>query len=91
MPPTELVSLNDPSPQRVSACPVHFIWDGRGTGRAFVRAGFLGFLVVGALLTGAVALRVPALKAAGLYALLASGAAWLLGQALTARTPKLGR
>lgn len=34
----------DPTPHRVSACPVHFIWDGRGRGRPFVRAGFLAML-----------------------------------------------
>jgi hypothetical protein len=30
--------------ERESACPVHFLWDGRGKGRWFVRMGFLGLL-----------------------------------------------
>ena len=39
--------LHDPTPHRVSACPVHFIWDGQGRGRALVRLGFLGGITTG--------------------------------------------
>jgi hypothetical protein len=43
-----LVSPIDPSEERVSACPVHFLWDGRGKGRALVRFGFLGLAAAAA-------------------------------------------
>jgi hypothetical protein len=72
------VPLIDPTPRRVSACPVHFLWDGRGRGRTFVRSGFLGLLAGGMLATaGAVT--------AGRVALGCAFAAWLVGQALSAR------
>ena len=44
--------LNDPSPHRVSACPVHFLWDGRGFGRRYVRGGFFGLVLAGVLYFG---------------------------------------
>lgn len=43
-----LVSPVDPSEERVSACPVHFLWDGRGRGRSLVRFGFLGLAAAAA-------------------------------------------
>ena len=39
----------DPSLERVSACPVHFLWDGRGAGRVWVRLGGMGLVAAGAL------------------------------------------
>ena len=35
---------------RITACPVHFLWDGRGQARKMVRLGFLG-ITLGLLLT----------------------------------------
>lgn len=75
--------------QRESACPVHFLWDGRGAGRWAVRLGFLGFLVAGSFVTGALMFHLEPLRTAGGFVGAASAAAWLLGQALTrlARRP----
>ena len=77
------MSLLDPSTERVSACPVHFIWDGRGAGRTWVRLGFLGFLVGAMLLlasqwTHAGLLRSPALATEVLASL-----SYAVGQALS--------
>ena len=44
----DLVNPVDPSEERVSACPVHFLWDGRGKGRVLVRFGFLGLAAAAA-------------------------------------------
>lgn len=75
--------LNDPTPHRVSACPVHFIWDGRGIGRVFVRAGFLMLIVGFALLTGASATGLVVLKSPALYVLGVAIVAWSVGQVLS--------
>jgi hypothetical protein len=75
--------IHDPSPQRVSTCPVHFIWDGRGVGRIFVRVGFLGFLVAGGAFTGAMSLRIDALRSFGLVVVAVAAASWGLGQLLS--------
>lgn len=86
--------LADPSLERVSACPVHFIWDGRGNGRVLVRSGFLGFLAAGMLATaGRLAHVEPALTSAVGVAAVAAGA-WLVGQGiswLTARRLEVAR
>ncbi len=75
--------LQDNNPARVSACPVHFIWDGRGRGRTFVRAGFLGFLATGIALTGALALRLEGMQTAGLAIGALSVTSWLVGQGVS--------
>jgi hypothetical protein len=75
--------LNDPTPHRVSSCPVHFIWDGRGFGRVFVRAGFLMLLVGMALLTGATATGFMVLKTPAAYVLGLALVVWSSGQALS--------
>lgn len=74
--------MNNAQMRRESGCPVHFIWDGHGHGRPFVRAGFLGFVASGALLT---------LSGMGLLSkdwalgtLAVSALAWTLGQILVA-------
>lgn len=74
--------IHDPSPHRVSACPVHFIWDGRGRGRTFVRLGFLGVLAAGAVGSGAKLLR--AAEGSDIAALLLFGslALWGVGHVL---------
>lgn len=69
---------------RESGCPVHFLWDGSGRGRPFVRAGFMGLLVAGALATAAI-MRVPGLpdlREAASWTATLSGVAWALGQVL---------
>lgn len=83
-----LVNPVDPSVQRVSACPVHFLWDGRGRGRTLVRAGFLGFLVAGMLLTMGSMLRLDGLTTAALVVVATAGASWLAGQVVTWRTAR---
>ena len=83
--------LTDPTPHRVSACPVHFIWDGRGQGRVFVRVGFLAFLVAGALFSGAVMLHVHPMRTAAAVVAMVAFAAWSLGQVLTARTARMSQ
>lgn len=75
--------LHDPSPHRTSACPVHFLWDGRGKGRALIRAAFLGFLVAGMFFTAGKWLRFEALETAGGVVGLLSLLSWVLGQAFT--------
>lgn len=71
----------DTTARRESACPVHFIWDGHGLGRPFVRAGFFGFVATGLLFTGALALRFDAGILPG--TLLGSSAVlWTVGQIL---------
>ena len=75
--------LNDPTPHRVSSCPVHFIWDGRGTGRVFVRAGFLMLIVGFALLTGASATGLVVLKSPALCVLGVALVSSCLGQVLS--------
>lgn len=76
------MSFVDPTPHRVSSCPVHFIWDGKGRGRSFVRAGFLGCLVAAALAAIATYIHVDVVRQIGLGLGLASIASWLVGHAL---------
>lgn len=75
--------LQDHNPARVSACPVHFIWDGRGRGRTLVRAGFLGVLAAFVAFTGALALRVDVMHTAGLAIGVAALASWGIGQGVS--------
>ena len=74
--------LNDPTPRRVSSCPVHFIWDGQGKGRMFVRAGFITFLGAMVLATGERAM-VTDLGSVPRTLLMVSAVAWVTGQLLT--------
>lgn len=76
------MSFVDPTPHRVSSCPVHFIWDGKGRGRSLVRAGFLGVLVAAGLALIASALHLDVVRQAGLVLLLASTVSWLSGHLL---------
>lgn len=75
--------LHDPSPHPTSACPVHFLWDGRGKGRALVRLGFLGFLLAAMLMTLGTMARQSSLDTAGTVALVAAAALWTAGQGFT--------
>ena len=75
--------LHDPTPHRVSACPVHFIWDGKGHGRAFVRAGFMLVLVGCALFFGAKALTMPTLTTPSMGVLAVAAVSWCVGQVLS--------
>lgn len=79
------MSFIDPTPHRVSACPVHFIWDGKGRGRSLVRAGFLGFLVASALALAAAAMHADAIRQAGAMLAVAAAASWLSGHVLGLR------
>lgn len=75
--------LHDPSPHQTSSCPVHFLWDGRGTGRVLVRAGFLGFLLAAMCFTLATMGRIPLLETAGAVVLAAAALLWTAGQGFT--------
>ena len=77
------VGLADPTPERVSACPVHFVWDGRGKGRVFVRTGFLGLLIAAMFGTAAQMTRAPALLDVAAIVVAMAAAAYLVGQALS--------
>jgi len=81
----------DTRPQQVSACPVHFIWDGRGKGRPFVRAGFMGFLATGMAFTAFAATRSPALWTTFVAVASLSGASYGLGQLLSFMTTRAER
>jgi len=72
--------LHDPTPHRVSGCPVHFLWDGRGFGRVLVRLGFLGFLLTGATFTGAHLLRSEVGRGVGAWLAVGAAVVWLAGQ-----------
>ena len=76
------MSILDAGLERESACPVHFIWDGRGAGRPFVRVGFLVLVVAAVLASGATVLHVGALKDAAALTAAAGAASWLLGHGL---------
>jgi len=70
----------DTSPHRVSACPVHFLWDGRGLGRPVVRTSFMAFAVAGGLATlGWMSHRDDVSLAATMLAGVAA-VGWTLGQ-----------
>jgi hypothetical protein len=86
-----LVNPVDPSRERVSACPVHFLWDGRGKARILVRAGFLGLLAAGMLFTAASLVRLEALAPIALGLALASATSWVLGQLGTLATTRARR
>lgn len=84
--------LNDPTPRRTSACPVHFLWDGKGRGRLFVRSGFLGLVVAGMFGTGASLLHVDSAGPLALALVGLAGASWSFGQLLSfLAVPKAGR
>lgn len=72
--------LADPTPARVSACPVHFLWDGMGKGRVLVRTGFLGFLA--AAMLGTCGTMMHVMRATEGAAVVAAVAAvvWCAGQ-----------
>ncbi len=72
--------LSDPTPERVSACPVHFLWDGRGRGRALVRSGFLGFLAAILLGLAARTVHVELLMSAAAVVAACAAAVYFAGQ-----------
>lgn len=76
--------IADPSLHRTSGCPVHFLWDGRGKGRALVRAGFLGFSVAGGAWVLGFMSHTEVAMDAGLVVAGVAGATWGVGQALSA-------
>jgi hypothetical protein len=67
--------------RRESGCPVHFVWDGNGRGRPFVRVGFLLALGAGAAASWAAMTHGTTTAAGALGA--AAAASWVLGQGLT--------
>jgi hypothetical protein len=70
--------------RRESGCPVHFVWDGNGRGRPWVRVGFVLLLAAGgaaSLATFTHTSSTPARVIAG-----AAAAVWLVGQGLTRST-----
>jgi hypothetical protein len=69
--------------RRESACPVHFVWDGNGVGRPFVRIGFLGALLAGGLGSLGVAVHEAALVQAAGHVGFVAGGLWCTGQLLT--------
>lgn len=68
---------------RESACPVHFVWEGRGAGRTLVRLGFLGFTAWGALWAGVNVLNLRSWQSGVLYGVLPVVTVYALGQALS--------
>ena len=80
---TNAVTFFDTSLRRESTCPVHFVWDGNGVGRPFVRTGFMLALVAGATGTlGVMSHQVAVSSASGAVAI-AAALSWGLGQLLT--------
>lgn len=77
------VSFFDTSIRRESTCPVHFVWDGNGLGRPFVRVGFMLALAAGLALSSGVMLHATAVGDAGRWLGVAALGTWLTGQALT--------
>lgn len=75
--------IEDHAEHRVSSCPVHFIWDGLGRGRMFVRWGFFGLTFALATLTLGRWIHVDMLQQAGSTLAAVAGGAYLLGQALS--------
>jgi hypothetical protein len=74
----------DTGPHRTSACPVHFLWDGRGLGRPLVRASFMGLSISGAVATlGWMTRSDDTVMAAAMLAGVA-GLGWTLGQLFSA-------
>ena len=77
------MTLIDTSLRRESGCPVHFVWDGNGLGRPFVRLGFLLAVMAALLATGALMVHIESVKSASVVVGAVAGATWLLGQLLT--------
>jgi hypothetical protein len=77
------VGFFDTSVRRESNCPVHFVWDGNGLGRPFVRVGFLLLLVAGGLMSAGVMWHASTSTTAGRVVGLVALATWGLGQILT--------
>ncbi|MDP2343109.1 MAG: hypothetical protein Q8O67_19285 [Deltaproteobacteria bacterium] len=77
------MTLIDTSLRRESGCPVHFIWDGNGLGRPFVRLGFLLAVITALLATGAIMAHDERIRAASVVVAGVAGGTWLLGQLLT--------
>jgi hypothetical protein len=77
------VGFFDTSVRRESNCPVHFVWDGNGLGRPFVRVGFLLMLLAGGLLSAGVVWHASTATTAGRGVALAALAVWGVGQLLT--------
>lgn len=77
------MSFFDTSLRRESNCPVHFVWDGNGLGRPFVRVGFLLLLVAGGALSAGVMLHAAVVGDAGRAIGVVALATWGLGQLLT--------
>jgi hypothetical protein len=76
------MSFVDPTPHRVSACPVHFIWDGRGRGRTLVRAGFLGALLAFGLAMLSQIVHVDVVRTVALAVGALGVTAWCVGHVL---------
>jgi len=76
--------IEDHAEHRVSSCPVHFVWDGLGSGRMCVRWGFWGLTLALALLSLGRWLHLDLPQQAGHVLATVSGLAYLLGQALSA-------
>jgi hypothetical protein len=75
--------IEDQAEHRVSSCPVHFIWDGLGRGRMWVRWGFFGLIFALATLVLGRWIHVATLEQAGsVFAGVACGI-YLIGQALS--------
>ena len=79
--------IYDPNPNHVSACPVHFIWDGRGKGRIFVRMGFMGFILTAMAAVLGFGLRMAVAQDIAMGIGIAAVSLWGLGQLLTWLTP----
>ena len=77
-------TLRDARAENISACPVHFIWDGRGMGRLPVRIGFMGFVVGAMLYTSQIALRMDVLSTLASWTFMGSLASYAVGQVLSA-------
>lgn len=73
----------DTSVRRESNCPVHFVWDGNGLGRPFVRVGFLLMLIAGGLMSAGVMWHATTSTAAGRVVGVAAVGVWCVGQLLT--------
>ncbi|MCP4503882.1 MAG: hypothetical protein GY822_28480 [Deltaproteobacteria bacterium] len=74
----------DTRPHQVSACPVHFIWDGVGLGRPFVRVGFMGFMLSGVLYSAKMSFSSSVFATAAAWTFALSGVSYLFGQAFSA-------
>lgn len=76
------MSFVDPTPHRISACPVHFIWDGRGRGRTLVRAGFLAALLAFGLAMLSQIVHVDVVRTAAMLIGALGVTAWCAGHLL---------